>query len=64
MKIMIVEDDHMIRDLLGDMLEKWNFEVIKLEEFDHVLETFLNEKPHLLLLDINLLIFQWISLVQ
>lgn len=57
MKIMIVEDDHMIRDLLGDMLEKWNFEVIKLEEFDHVLETFLNEKPHLLLLDINLPFF-------
>lgn len=54
---MIVEDDHTIRDLLGDMLEKWNFEVIKLEEFDHVLETFLNEKPHLLLLDINLPFF-------
>ncbi|WP_270578568.1 response regulator transcription factor [Caldibacillus thermoamylovorans] len=57
MKIMIVEDDHTIRDLLGDMLEKWNFEVIKLEEFEHVLEAFLNEKPHLLLLDINLPIF-------
>ncbi|MEK6452646.1 response regulator transcription factor [Caldifermentibacillus hisashii] len=57
MKIMIVEDDHTIRDLLGDMLEKWNFEVIKLEEFDHVLEAFLNEKPHLLLLDINLPFF-------
>lgn len=54
---MIVEDDHTIRDLLGDMLEKWNFEVIKLEEFEHVLEAFLNEKPHLLLLDINLPIF-------
>jgi len=54
---MIVEDDHTIRDFLGDMLEKWNFEVIKLEEFDHVLETFLNEKPHLLLLDINLPFF-------
>lgn len=54
---MIVEDDHTIRDLLGEMLEKWNFEVIKLEEFDHVLEAFLNEKPHLLLLDINLPFF-------
>ena len=57
MKIMIVEDDHTIRDLLGEMLEKWNFEVIKLDEFDHVLEAFLNEKPHLLLLDINLPFF-------
>lgn len=54
---MIVEDDHTIRHLLGDMLEKWNFEVIKLEEFEHVLEAFLNEKPHLLLLDINLPFF-------
>ncbi len=57
MKIMIVEDDRTIRDLLAEMLEKWNFEVIKLTEFDHVLEAFLNEKPHLLLLDINLPFF-------
>jgi DNA-binding response OmpR family regulator len=57
MKIMIVEDDQTIRDLLGKMLKKWNFEVIKLVEFDHVLEAFLSEKPHLLLLDINLPFF-------
>lgn len=57
MKIMIVEDDQTIRDLLGKMLEKWNFEVIKLMEFNHVLEDFLSEKPHLLLLDINLPFF-------
>jgi len=54
MKIMIVEDEQSIRDLLGEMLEKWNFDVIKLVKFDDVLESFILEKPHLLLLDINL----------
>lgn len=51
---MIVEDEQSIRDLLGEMLEKWNFDVIKLVKFDDVLESFILEKPHLLLLDINL----------
>ncbi|WP_054861335.1 response regulator [Gracilibacillus sp. JCM 18860] len=55
MKIMIIEDEPMIRDLLGETIEKWGgLEVVKLEAFDMVLQEFLKEKPNLLLLDINL----------
>lgn len=54
MKIMIVEDEPMIRDMLEESIEKWGLEVVKLEAFDMVLQEFLNEKPELLLLDINL----------
>ncbi|WP_404450607.1 response regulator transcription factor [Virgibacillus necropolis] len=54
MKIMIVEDEPTIRDMLGETIEKWGLEVVKLEAFDMVLQEFLNEKPELLLLDINL----------
>ncbi|MFD2679466.1 response regulator transcription factor [Bacillus seohaeanensis] len=54
MKIMIVEDDPTIRDMLGETIKKWGFETTDLEEFDEVLQEFIKEKPHLLLLDINL----------
>lgn len=54
MKIMIVEDDVTIRDLLSETIKKWSFEVAKLEEFDQITEAFIQENPHLLLLDINL----------
>jgi DNA-binding response OmpR family regulator len=54
MKIMIVEDDPTIRDMLGETIKKWGFETADLEEFDEVLQEFIKEKPHLLLLDINL----------
>jgi DNA-binding response OmpR family regulator len=54
MKIMIVEDDPTIRDMLGETIKKWGFETTDLEEFDELLQEFIKEKPHLLLLDINL----------
>ncbi|WP_040205699.1 response regulator transcription factor [Neobacillus jeddahensis] len=54
MKIMIVEDEPTIREMLGETFEKWGFEVIKLIEFDQIVEAFIHEQPHLILLDINL----------
>lgn len=57
MKIMIVEDEPTIRDMLGETIKKWDFEVVKLEEFDKVMQEFLSEKPQLILLDINLPLF-------
>lgn len=57
MKIMIIEDDVTIRDLLSDTINKWSFDVVKIEEFDRITETFIQENPHLLLLDINLPFF-------
>ena len=54
MKIMIVEDDEVIRDELKELLEKSNYEVVILKEFAKALEEILNNLPDLLLLDINI----------
>lgn len=53
-KIMIVEDDRKMREIISDNLGKWGFEGIAAEDFDMVLETFLECEPHLILMDINL----------
>lgn len=57
MKVMIVEDDQTIRELLAGSLKKWNYEVVALDTFVNVLEDFLHEKPAIILLDINLPLF-------
>lgn len=53
-KIMIVEDDEVISSTIKTHLEKWNFEVCVIEDFEHVLDVFLKEQPTLILLDISL----------
>ncbi|MCY8542827.1 response regulator transcription factor [Bacillus haynesii] len=53
-KIMIVEDSEDIRKLLRDHLEKYGYETVVAIDFTSVLEMFLQEKPDLVLLDINL----------
>ncbi|HWK23813.1 MULTISPECIES: response regulator transcription factor [Bacillales] len=57
MKVMIIEDDQVIRELLGESLKKWNYDVVMLNSFENVLEDFLSEQPTILLLDINLPLF-------
>ena len=54
MKIMIVEDEKTIRDMIGEIIEKWGLELVKVEDFEQVLHVFLQENPHLVLMDINL----------
>lgn len=51
---MIVEDDNTIRDMLGESIEKWGFNIAKVEDFNEVFQVFITESPHLVLLDINL----------
>lgn len=53
-KIMIVEDDEVISSTLKKHLEKWNYEVNVVEDFEHVMEIFLEYQPTLVLLDIAL----------
>lgn len=57
MKLMIVEDEVMIRNLLGETIEKWGHSIVKVETFDDILQLFIQQNPHLVLLDINLPIF-------
>ncbi|MBS5981391.1 MAG: response regulator transcription factor [Clostridium butyricum] len=56
-KIMIIEDEVIIREELKSFLSKYNYEVIAPSDFENVIEFILNENPDLILLDINLPIF-------
>jgi len=53
-KIMLVEDDSSIAKLLGSLIEKYGYKPLILSDFDRILDIFIEENPHLVLLDINL----------
>ncbi|WP_342480536.1 response regulator transcription factor [Paenibacillus sp. FSL L8-0340] len=53
-KIMIVEDDPKIADLLLSAILKYGYDVVRVKDFQQVLEEFQQVKPELVLLDVNL----------
>lgn len=53
-RIMIVEDDQKIREIILENIQRWGYEGRGVEDFDRVLEVFAEYQPHLVLLDINL----------
>lgn len=53
-RILIVEDDMKIADKLRSSMMKYDFNVRVVEDFSQVLDTFLETKPDLVLLDVNL----------
>ena len=53
-RIMIVDDAETIRKELASFLESCGYKVSALENFSHVVQDILQEKPDLILLDINL----------
>ncbi|WXR62475.1 response regulator transcription factor [Peptostreptococcaceae bacterium AGR-M142] len=53
-KIMVVEDDQKISKIMSNNLKKWGYEIINIDEFDNIVETYVRTKPHLILMDINL----------
>lgn len=54
---MIIEDEVIIREELKSFLSKYNYEVIAPSDFENIIEFILNENLDLILLDINLPIF-------
>ena len=56
-KIIIVEDDKIIREELQTFLSKYGYEVVAPSEFENIVEFILNENTNLVLLDINLPVF-------
>ena len=56
-KILLVEDDEVIRQQVKKILEQWEYEVVLVEDFMEVLSLFVNEEPHLVLMDIGLPLF-------
>ncbi|MDR1042471.1 MAG: response regulator transcription factor [Clostridiales Family XIII bacterium] len=53
-KILIVEDDRTIRQELKTLLERYGYSVLVTDDFRDVVGLALAENPHLILLDINL----------
>ena len=56
-KILLVEDDEVIRQQVKKMLEQWSYEVVLVEDFMEVLSIFVKVEPHLVLMDIGLPLF-------
>ena len=56
-KIIIIEDDEIIREELKNFLSKYGYEIVAATSFDNVVHFILNENANLVLLDINLPIF-------
>lgn len=56
-KIMIIEDDAKICSIISNQLTKWKFETYAASNFENLDAQFLDIKPHLVLLDINLPVY-------
>lgn len=66
-KIMIIEDEEKISNIIKKSLEKWDFETYTIRKFDAVFEEFLHINPHLVLMDVNLPFydgFYWCSKIR
>lgn len=53
-KILVIEDDDKIISLIKDRLERYEYIVVPVKDFSNIKSEFINENPHLVLLDINL----------
>lgn len=53
-KILIVEDEPKMREIILENLERWGFKGYCIHDFNNVLEEFVKCEPHLVLMDINL----------
>ncbi len=56
-KLMIIEDSQIIREELKSLLTRYGYEVITSENFGNIIEDIKNENPDLILLDINLPVY-------
>ena len=54
MKILIVEDDNDIAEILAGELSVWGYDTVCVKDFNNVLDEFKSEKPELVLMDIIL----------
>ena len=53
-KILLIEDDLDVSRELALSLRKWSFEVEVIDEFDNIVNEFIEKKPSLILIDVNL----------
>ncbi|MGM0942078.1 MAG: response regulator transcription factor [Bacillota bacterium] len=53
-KLLIIEDDENMANVLKTLLEKWNFHTMVCNDFENILKVFEKEEPHIILMDINI----------
>ena len=53
-KILVVEDDETIVQIVKRHLQSWGYEVFHVEDFAHVIQEFVQKDPQLVLLDLKL----------
>ena len=53
-KVMIVEDDEIISNSIAGYLNKWQYNTHEVSNFQNVITEFVEEKPDIVLMDINL----------
>lgn len=53
-EILLVEDDSDLSKVLSSSLNKWGFEVNLIENFHSILKAFIEKKPQLVIMDVNL----------
>jgi DNA-binding response OmpR family regulator len=66
-KIMIVEDEEKISNIIKNSLEKWGFEAYCVEDFNSIFQEFTREDPQLIIMDVNLPVcdgFYWCSKIR
>ena len=54
MKVLLIEDDVSIFDVICERFAQWNIDVIGPEDFQHIMVTFKKEGPQLVIIDIQL----------
>lgn len=53
-KLLIVEDDAVIAETIKQHMESWGYDVVCVQDFQDVLQTFITQNPQLVLMDISL----------
>ena len=57
MNIFIIEDDTLLLEALKEGLSQWSFDISNPSDFTNVMEDFVSQRPHLVIIDIQLPMF-------
>lgn len=53
-KVLVIEDDQAIYEMIKERFAQWSFDVSRPEDFQKVMSIFIEERPHFVLIDIQL----------
>lgn len=54
MKVLLIEDDQSIFEMIQERFEQWSMKVVRPPDFQKVMDYFIKEKPQLIIIDIQL----------